>query len=112
MNITNIILAILSLLGCCGWFIEGRKHKQAVEGMKADNQQKNLNLGTDFVEKFRSLIAQPLEDEVMKLRTEVNQLKYAIEKINDCPYSSRCPVRARLRNEQEDAGKGNPPADN
>ena len=102
MNITSIILAILSLLGCCGWFIEGRKHKQAVEGMKADNQQKNLNLGTDFVEKFRALIAQPLEDEVMKLRNEINQLKYAIEKINDCPYSSRCPVRSRLRNEQED----------
>ena len=108
MNLTSIILAILTLLGGCGWFVEGRKHKQEVESLKADNQQKNLNLGTDFVEKFRALIAQPLEDEVMKLRTEVNQLKDAIEKINDCPYSSRCPVRARLRNEQEDHTKRRP----
>ena len=112
MNFTELTLALLTLLSGCGWFLNHRKYRQEVESLKADNQQKNLNLGTDFVEKFRALIAQPLEDEVMKLRNEINQLKYAIEKINDCPYSSRCPVRARLRNEQEDAGKGNPPADN
>ena len=106
MNFTELILALLTLLSGCGWFLNHRKYRQEVESLKADNQQKNLNLGTDFVEKFRSLIAQPLEDEVMKLRTEVNLLKYAIEKINDCPYSARCPVRARLRNEQESAEHG------
>lgn len=104
MNIdwTNIILGMLTLIGGCGWVIDRKKHRQEVESLKADNRQKNLDLSTDFVEKFRELIAQPLEDEVMKLRTEINQLRDAIEKINDCPHSGHCPVRDELRKQQED----------
>ena len=79
MNWTEIILTLLTLLGGCGWFVSRRKHRQEIESLKADNRQKNLDLSTDFVEKFRELIAQPLEDEVMKLRTEINQLRDAIE---------------------------------
>ena len=80
---TNIILGAMTLISTGGWIVNRRKYK--------------LDLSTDFVERFRELIAQPLEDEVMKLRTEINQLRDAIEKINDCPYSGHCPVRAKLR---------------
>ena len=100
LDITAIVLAILGMVGgWLNWFLDRRKHRQEVESLKADNRQKNLDLGTDFVLKFRELIAGPLEEEVKNLRTEVNQLKDAIEKVNDCPYRSTCPVRKRLHNE-------------
>ena len=101
IDMTSIILALITLAGGCGWLIDRKKHRQEIESLKADNRQKSLDLGTDFVKKFRELIAGPLEEEVKKLRTEVKQLKDAIEKINDCPYSSNCPVRKRLRDEPE-----------
>ena len=97
MNITEIILGVLTLLGGCGWFVSGRKHRQEIESLKADNRQKNLDLSTEFATKFRELIVEPLEEEVEKLRTEVNQLRDAIEGINDCADSRGCPVRKRLR---------------
>lgn len=50
MNITELTLALITLLSGCGWFLNHRKYRQEVESLKADNQQKNLNLGTDFVE--------------------------------------------------------------
>lgn len=100
LDITAIILAILGMVG--GWvsfFLDRKKHKQEVESLKADNLQKSLDLSTDFVLKFRTLIGEPLENEVKNLRTEVNRLKDAIEKVNDCPSRSTCPVRKQLHRE-------------
>ena len=108
IDITNIILSVLTLLGACGWFVSGKKHRQEVESLKADNRQKDMNLSKDYVTEFRAYIAEPLQQEVRELRTEVNQLKDAIEKVNDCPYRSTCPVRKRLHNESP---RGNQDAD-
>ena len=83
---TNVILGVFTLLGGCGWV-----------SMKADIRQKELDLGTDFVKKFRELIAGPLEEEVGKLRNEVKDLRNAIEGVYDCPYRNECPVRERMR---------------
>lgn len=99
---TNVILGLMTLLSTCGWFVAGRKYRQEVESLKADIRQKNLDLGTDFVSKFKDLIASPLETEVMKLRTEVNHLRDAIREINDCPHSGNCPVRDELRKQSKD----------
>ena len=82
--------------------IDRKKHRQEVESLKADNRQKEMNLSKDYVTEFRTYIAEPLQREVSELRDEVNQLRDAIEKINDCPYSGHCPVRAKLRKQQED----------
>ena len=79
---TSIILAVISLISGCGWIMNRRKYR--------------LDLSTEFASKFRELIARPLEDEVMKLRTEVNQLRDAIQRIGDCPHSGSCPVRDEL----------------
>ena len=97
MDWTSVILGVLTLLGGCGWVVDHRKHRQEVESLRVDVRQKELDLGTDFVNKFRELIAGPLEDEVGKLRTEVKELRDAIEGIQDCAYRSECPVRDKLR---------------
>ena len=46
MNWTEIILALLTMLGGCGWFVSGRKHKHEIESLKADNRQKEMNRRT------------------------------------------------------------------
>lgn len=97
IDLTSVILGVLTLLGGCGWVIDRKKHRQEIENLKADIRQKELDLGTDFVKKFRELIAGPLEEEVGKLRNEVKELRDAIEKVYECPFSSDCPVRQRLR---------------
>ena len=84
---TEVILGAMTLLSTCGWFVNRRKYR--------------LDLSTEFASKFRELIARPLEDEVMKLRTEVNQLRDAIQKISDCPHSGSCPVRDELRKQSD-----------
>lgn len=101
IDVTSIILGVLTLLGGCGWVIDRKKHRQEIEALKADIKQKNLDLSTEFVEKFRSLISDPLEEQVDKLRNEVNQLRDAIEGVYDCPYRDECPVRDKLRKQQE-----------
>ena len=84
---TEVILGAMTLLSTCEWFVNRRKYR--------------LDLSTEFASKFRELIARPLEDEVMKLRTEVNQLRDAIQKISDCPHSGSCPVRDELRKQSD-----------
>lgn len=101
INWTEVILGLMTLLGCCGWFVSGRKYKQEIEALKADVRQKNLDLSTEFVQKFRELIALPLEDQVKDLKREIGHLKDAIEGIQDCPYRDGCPVRDKLRKQSE-----------
>ena len=85
-------------MGGCGWVIDRKRHRQEIEALKAEIRQKNLDLSTEFVEKFRTLISDPLEEQVNKLRNEVNQLRDAIEGVYDCPYRDECPVRDKLAN--------------
>ena len=101
MNWSEVLLGLMTLLGSCGWFVAGRKYNQEVEGMKTDNQLKKLDLSSEFAIRFKDLIVGPLETEVAKLRTEVKDLKDAIERVYDCPYRDDCPVRDKLRRQQE-----------
>ena len=64
MNWTEIILGLFTLLSTCGWFVSGRKHRQEVESLKADNRMKDMELGKAYVDEFRSNIARPLQEEV------------------------------------------------
>ena len=36
IDLTSVILGVLTLLGGCGWVIDKKKHRQEVESMKAD----------------------------------------------------------------------------
>ena len=101
MNWTEIILGLFTLLSTCGWFVSGRKHRQEIESLKADNRQKDMNLSRDYVTEWRTYIAEPLQREVGELRNEVASLRDAIQKISDCPHSGSCPVRDELRKQSD-----------
>ena len=85
MNWTEILLGLFTLLSTCGWFVSGRKHRQEIESLKADNRQKDMNrrtserrgqagldypereggnakrnLSKDYVTEWRTYIAEPL----------------------------------------------------
>ena len=103
MNIdwTSIILALITLLGGCGWLLDRKKHRQEVEGLKADNRQKDMELGKMYVDEFRSNIADPLRQEVLELRNEIDQLRNAIQQIDRCPHRDTCPVYVELRKQSQ-----------
>ena len=42
MNWTEIILGLFTLLSTCGWFVAGRKYRQEVESLKANNRMKDM----------------------------------------------------------------------
>ena len=94
---SNIILGLLTLLGGCGWLLDRKKHRQEVEGLKADNRQKDMELGKMYVDEFRSNIADPLRQEVLELRNEIDQLRNAIQAIEACPHRDGCPVVDRMQ---------------
>ena len=97
MNWTEIILGLFTLLSTCGWFVSGRKHRQEIESLRADNRQKDMNLSRDYVTEWRTYIAEPLQREVGELRNEVAALRNAIQKIDACPHRENCPVIGELQ---------------
>lgn len=101
MDWTSIVLGVFTLLSSCGWFVSGRKHRQEVKSLKADNRLKDMELGRLYVEQFQKDIAEPLRHEVRELRNEGMELKNAVEGVNDCAYRSECPVRERMRHEEK-----------
>lgn len=109
IDVTAIVLAVIGMVsGWATYWFDRRKHKVEVKNLEAqikdletNIRQKELNLGTDFVKNFWELIAGPLKKEVSDLRNEVNELRDAIQKINDCPFSGDCPVRKRMRHDEE-----------
>ena len=127
MNWTEIVLGLFTLLSTCGWFVSGRKHRQEVEALRADNRQKDMNLSRDYVTEWRTYIAEPLtivdlcrdsamseselsplrsllhrlQREVGELRQEVAELRHAIQAIDVCPHRAECPVLDELRKQSQ-----------
>ena len=60
IDVTAIILAIISFLSGLGWMLDRKKHRQEVENLKADVKQKELDLSKDYVTEWRTYIAEPL----------------------------------------------------
>ena len=104
IDLTSVILGVITLLGGCGWVIDRKKHKQEIEGLKADNRQKEMNLSKDYVTEFRTFIAEPLQREVGELRQEVKELRDAIQRIDRCPHRDNCPVYDGMRKQQAECG--------
>ena len=98
LDYTAIVLALIGMLsGWATWWLDRRKHRQEVEGLKADNRQKDLDLSKDYVTEWRTYIAEPLQREVSELRSEVAQLRHAIQAIEACPHRDGCPVVDRMQ---------------
>lgn len=92
LDFTSIILGILTFVNGFGWFFDRKKHKEEVQGMKADNKHKEMDLAKKYVDEYDRTIAQRLRNDVNDLRNEVNQLKDVLQKIKVCPYLVECPV--------------------
>lgn len=93
-DLTAVAVGLMTLLGGCAWFVEGRKHKPAANGLKADYRLKDMELGQKYVEQFESNIAEPLRREVRELREGVKELRYELENVKkySC-YRADCPHR-------------------
>ena len=107
------MLAVVSAVASGGWFVSRRKNRAEVENLKADAQQKEMNLARDYVEEFRENVAKPMKEEIEGLRREtgllkraVNNLKNAIQKIDNCPHRAECPVLDELQKQQGDEPDG------
>lgn len=68
----------------------------------SDNRQKDMNLGKMYVDEFRSNIAEPLRQEVLELRDQIDQLRNAIQKIDACAHRASCPVINELQHQSQD----------
>lgn len=97
INWTEVILGVFTLLSTCGWFVSGRKHRQEIESLKADNRIKDMQLAQVYVEQFEKNIAEPLRHEVRELRDEVKELKHALERVKECAHRDSCPIIERMQ---------------
>ena len=97
MDWTSIVLGVLTLIGVFGWMLDRRKHRQEVNGLMAYNRQKDMDLSKDYVTEWRTYIAEPLQREVSELRSEVAQLRHAIQAIEACPHRDGYPVVDRMQ---------------
>ena len=104
IDLTQVILAVTTLLSLCGWFVNGRKHRAEIdkqrteiESLKADIQKQNLDLAKQFVEEFLTNIVEPLKKEVKGLRNDVKKLRKAVAQASNCTYRDECPVHAELQ---------------
>lgn len=104
IDITSVILGLITLLSGCGWMVDRKKHRQEVEGLKADNRQKDMELSKEYVTEFRTFIAEPLQREVGELRQEVKELRNAIQRIDRCPHRDVCPVYDGMPQQPTDDG--------
>ena len=94
IDVTSIILAVITLLGGCGWVIDRKKHRQEIESLKADIRQKDMELAEKFVVDWEAHVAGPLKNDVRELRDKVDKLTEELEHVkkNVC-YRAGCPHR-------------------
>lgn len=96
-EITSIILGVLTLLGGCGWFVEGRKHRETARLLNADHKLKEMVLGQLYVDQFEKNIAEPLRRDVRELREKVDKLTDELEHVKRCAcYCVDCPNRVSV----------------
>lgn len=95
----EIILAIITLLSSCGWFVSGRKHRHEVRKAKAEAEQVEFNLSVQYVQEFKKNISEPLEE-------EIRQLRNAIKAVGTCEHRADCPVMDELQSQPSASGNG------
>ena len=97
IDVTSIVLGVLTLAGGCGWVVNHRKYKQEVKHLEAENRQMYMDLAKEYVEEFTKNIVKPLEGRVNELTNEVKELKNELEfvKKSAC-YCADCPHRVSV----------------
>ncbi len=95
LDITAIVLALIGMASAwLNWFLDRRKHHQAVENLKAETKQKYMDLAKMYVDEYTKNIVQPLESRVNELTNEVKELKNELETVKKTVcYRADCPDR-------------------
>ena len=93
-NLVSIILALLALIGNCGWIVSGRKYKHEVRKAQIEANQEDFQLSKQYIDEFKANVYKPLYEELQKLRA-------AIEKISSCAYYGICPVLHQLQQPED-----------
>jgi hypothetical protein len=103
INLSDILPYIVSAATGVAGVFGGMRLKKANEkkaeaeakSAEIDNEEKVLRMQLEYIVK-------PLEAKVDKLTKEVRKLRFAINKIADCPYEAECPVRKEMQKKDDD----------
>ncbi|MDR3133222.1 MAG: hypothetical protein LBU42_04275 [Prevotellaceae bacterium] len=106
IQLTDILPYIVGGLTTVGSFIGGRRVKVAsdkkaeaeAKRVEIDNEEKVLQMQLEYIVK-------PLETKVDKLIKEIKKLRFAINKVAECPYEADCPVRKELQKRENENEK-------
>lgn len=122
-GVIDIILAAIAIVGppVTAWLTsvlmrnrsaqEIAKLKTEVDQMRADVRSRELDNDRKAIETMMELVVNPLRREMSSLRSYVNKLTHAIEKIPACPYSDTCPVSRELQRDAAEPGVLEPDRD-
>lgn len=107
IDLTSIVLGLLTFVNGFGWFFDRRKHKEEVEGMKNDNMHKEMDLAKKYVDEYDRTIAERLRNDVKQLRNDLDQMKDELDQVkkNVC-YRPNCHLRINGVHDQPEDGDG------
>lgn len=102
--VSALVAAVAGPIG--SWFgrkVERAKYEVEVGKLRAEVKDKIAEVKSHELENVRKAsnilmdsIVPPLQDEITKLRNDVQRLNIALERIWGCPHVERCPVKYEL----------------
>lgn len=102
--VASLVAAVAGPLGSwVGRRVERAKYEVEVGKLRAELKDKIAEVKSHELENVRKAsdilmqsIVPPLQDEINKLRNDVQRLNVALERIWGCPHVERCPVKYEL----------------
>lgn len=102
--VAALVAAVAGPLGSwVGRRVERAKYEVEVGKLRAELKDKIAEVKSHELENVRKAsdilmqsIVPPLQDEITKLRNDVQRLNVALERIWGCPHVERCPVKYEL----------------
>ena len=113
MNIEVLRILFEVILGG-GWLynvalLRSNRKKATAEALKAE-----MELGKNYVDEYSKNIVEPMKEEMVTLRKDINGLKReiarfrrAVNKANGCQWVDSCPVVRELQNTENDTNETN-----
>lgn len=102
--VSALVAAVAGPLGSwIGRKVERAKYEVEVGKLRAELKDKIAEVKSHELENVRKAsdilmesIVPPLQDEITKLRNDVQRLNVALERVWGCPHVERCPVKYEL----------------
>ena len=104
IDITAIILTMIGMVsGWVSFYLDRHKHRQEVQGMKRDNQLKEMELAKKYVDEYDRTIAERLRGDVKQLRNDLDQMRHELDQVKKSVcYRPGCSKRISMYNEPKD----------